>query len=66
MRAAPSDPDAVASALAELAAKVDARMVSLLDADGLRWEKVDPELQAPLAALRRLVTAGGKRLRPAF
>jgi geranylgeranyl diphosphate synthase type I len=56
----------LAAGLTELAAKVDARMVSLLDADGLRWEKVDPQLQAPLAALRRLVTAGGKRLRPAF
>ena len=56
----------MAAGLSELAAKVDARMVSLLDADSLRWEKVDPDLQAPLAALRRLVTAGGKRLRPAF
>jgi geranylgeranyl diphosphate synthase type I len=52
--------------LAELAARVDARILTLLDADGPRWEKVDPGLHAPLASLRRLVVAGGKRLRPAF
>jgi geranylgeranyl diphosphate synthase, type I len=47
-------------------AAVDARILALLDADEVRWAKVDPGLHAPLASLRRLVMAGGKRLRPAF
>jgi geranylgeranyl diphosphate synthase type I len=31
-----------------------------------RWSAVDPDLAQPLDALRSLVLAGGKRLRPAF
>jgi geranylgeranyl diphosphate synthase type I len=31
-----------------------------------RWGTVDPSLEEPLVALRALVIAGGKRLRPAF
>ena len=31
-----------------------------------RWRAVDERLEAPLVALRELVLAGGKRLRPAF
>jgi len=38
----------------------------LLDAELERWSDVDADLAEPLAALRNLVLAGGKRLRPAF
>jgi geranylgeranyl diphosphate synthase type I len=43
-----------------------ARVVALLDAEVVRWRAVDESLVAPLASLRALVLAGGKRLRPAF
>jgi geranylgeranyl diphosphate synthase type I len=45
---------------------VEARISCLLDAELERWSAVDPDLTAPLVALRDLVLAGGKRLRPAF
>jgi geranylgeranyl diphosphate synthase type I len=62
----PWPPDALAAGVAELAAKVDARILALVDGDRLRWEALDPGLGTPLGSLRRLVMAGGKRLRPAF
>lgn len=52
--------------LAEVGARVERRIVALLDAELTRWRAVDPDLDAPLTALRALVLAGGKRLRPAF
>jgi geranylgeranyl diphosphate synthase, type I len=52
--------------LAEVGARVERRIVALLDAEVVRWRSVDPDLEAPLTALRQLVMAGGKRLRPAF
>jgi geranylgeranyl diphosphate synthase type I len=30
------------------------------------WVEIDPSLESPLTSIRRLVLAGGKRLRPAF
>jgi geranylgeranyl diphosphate synthase, type I len=45
---------------------VGARILRLLDAETARWSQVDRALAEPLGALRELVTAGGKRLRPAF
>ena len=62
----PGPSDAIAAGVADLATEVDATILALLDADEVRWERVDPQLHAPLASLRRLVMAGGKRLRPAF
>jgi len=47
-------------------ARAASRIVTLLDAETRRWADVDPELAAPILALRDLVAAGGKRLRPAF
>ena len=38
----------------------------LLDAEVDRWAAVDEDLREPLASLRDVVAAGGKRLRPAF
>lgn len=46
--------------------RVDARILGLLDGEIARWAEVDPDLTTPLGALRDLVAAGGKRLRPAF
>ncbi len=56
----------IPSALADVAARVDATITSCLDADAERWNDLDADLAAPLASLRRLVLSGGKRLRPAF
>ncbi len=52
--------------LAGIARRVDERIRTLLDAELERWSEVDADLAEPLAALRGLVLAGGKRLRPAF
>src|SRR5690606_26012325 len=45
---------------------VEARLADVLDAETARWTALTPDLEWPLDALRRLVLAGGKRLRPAF
>ena len=52
--------------LTAIASRVDGRLRDLLDAERVRWATVDPALTEPLDALRGLVDAGGKRLRPAF
>ncbi|GMU77745.1 MAG: geranylgeranyl pyrophosphate synthase [Acidimicrobiia bacterium] len=52
--------------LEEVGGRVDERILGLLDGELERWRTVDPELGEPLSALRSLVAAGGKRLRPAF
>ena len=57
---------AIPACLDDVAKRVDARIEELLAAETARWQAVDPELAAPLIALRDLVMAGGKRLRPAF
>lgn len=49
-----------------IAARIEARIAGLLDAEITRWALVDPDLEWPLRSLSDLVTAGGKRLRPAF
>lgn len=41
-------------------------MDALLCAEMRRWAMLDPDLVEPVGAVRRLVLAGGKRLRPAF
>ncbi|MGH9229517.1 MAG: polyprenyl synthetase family protein [Acidimicrobiales bacterium] len=45
---------------------MDERLARLFDAEITRWQAIDPAIAAPLRALRHLVDAGGKRLRPAF
>jgi geranylgeranyl diphosphate synthase type I len=50
----------------EIADRVEARVERLLDGEIVRWSAVDDDLTDPLVALRDLVRAGGKRLRPAF
>ena len=65
MRVVPSIAVAPPS-LARIARRVEERVSVLLDAELERWSAVDPDLGEPFAALRDLVLAGGKRLRPAF
>ncbi|HZP28606.1 MAG TPA: polyprenyl synthetase family protein [Acidimicrobiia bacterium] len=52
--------------LGEIGRRVEDRVIGLLEHELARWGAVDPDLDAPLRALLDLVTAGGKRLRPAF
>jgi len=52
--------------LLEFGARAQRRITELLDGEIDRWSAVDATLTPPLVALRELVTAGGKRLRPAF
>jgi geranylgeranyl diphosphate synthase type I len=52
--------------LVEVGGRIERRIIDLLDKELVRWAAVDPALGAPLASLRELVLAGGKRLRPAF
>jgi geranylgeranyl diphosphate synthase, type I len=60
-RAAPTPPS-----LLQVAELVEARLTTLLDDEVARWSELTPDLGEPLDALRKLVMAGGKRLRPAF
>jgi geranylgeranyl diphosphate synthase, type I len=52
--------------LLQVADLVEARLARLLDEEAARWNDLTADLAAPLDALRTLVMAGGKRLRPAF
>ena len=52
--------------LLHVADLVEARLTALLDDEVARWSELTPDLAEPLDALRTLVMAGGKRLRPAF
>jgi len=49
-----------------VAERVEARLGRLLDHEVERWSALDPDLASPIEAIRELVMAGGKRLRPAF
>ena len=52
--------------LSRIARRVEERVACVLDGELERWSAVDPALREPFTALRDLVLAGGKRLRPAF
>ncbi|HZQ29132.1 MAG TPA: polyprenyl synthetase family protein [Acidimicrobiales bacterium] len=56
----------VPGSLSQIAKRVDERVDDVLTAEIRRWARVDADLVEPLTALRTLVLAGGKRLRPAF
>ena len=49
-----------------IAHKVDQRLDTLLSAEEQRWGEMSADLIRPITEIRRLVMAGGKRLRPAF
>src|SRR5690349_2073817 len=65
-RRLPDGVGVIPSSLAEVGGRVEARIATLIDDEIVRWRAVDPDLAEPLIALRELVRAGGKRLRPAF
>ncbi|MDA8262304.1 MAG: polyprenyl synthetase family protein [Actinomycetota bacterium] len=52
--------------LACVAERINGRLHALFEAESERWSSVDPELAVPYGALKQIVEAGGKRLRPAF
>jgi geranylgeranyl diphosphate synthase type I len=52
--------------LAGIAAAVEQRLRTVLEAQTSRWAAFDEDLALPLAQIGRLVLGGGKRLRPAF
>jgi geranylgeranyl diphosphate synthase, type I len=54
------------TSLARIARRVEARIAGVLEGELTRWTAVDADLAEPFTALRDLVLAGGKRLRPAF
>lgn len=58
----PSSP----ASLSSIAERVDIRIEDLLRGEIDRWGRLDADLAEPVAAIRDLVMAGGKRLRPAF
>lgn len=52
--------------LKSVAARVESRLGQFLHDEQFRWADLDGDLSEPLGELTRLVSAGGKRLRPAF
>jgi geranylgeranyl diphosphate synthase type I len=62
----PRGPVSFPPELLAVANRAEARVDALLECERARWTAIDPALGAPLDALRDLVLAGGKRLRPAF
>lgn len=56
----------VPPSLAVVGDRTERSIAALLDDEIARWRVVDPDLHEPLVALRDLILAGGKRLRPAF
>ncbi|CAN5805018.1 polyprenyl synthetase family protein [soil metagenome] len=60
-RAVPVPPSLLA-----VAEQVGRRLDAILSAEQARWRDLSADLDEPLSALRTLVMAGGKRLRPAF
>ena len=54
------------AALLHVAERVEVRLNELFDEETSRWAALDPELAVPLQSMRRLIGAGGKRLRPVF
>ena len=66
MQAIPVGSSAAPPSLRVIAEQVERRLAEVIDAEILRWEAFEPDLEAPLAALRSLVMGGAKRLRPAF
>jgi geranylgeranyl diphosphate synthase, type I len=54
------------SSLTTIGARVTDRLVAFVAAEGERWASLDSDLAGPFNEIRRMVEAGGKRLRPAF
>ena len=54
------------TSLRRIAERVGVRLDELLRSELERWSAFDPDLTEPMAEIGRLVSSGGKRLRPAF
>jgi geranylgeranyl diphosphate synthase, type I len=54
------------ASLAAIARLVTERVLHFVDAQRERWAALDADLVGPFNEIRRMVEAGGKRLRPAF
>lgn len=52
--------------LTDIAARVDDRLLQVLNEQSTRWAAVDPRLSEAVDELARMATSGGKRLRAAF
>ena len=59
-------PTPAPASLRPIADRVAARLDEVLTVEEQRWADLDTDLVEPMAEIRRLVLAGGKRLRPAF
>jgi geranylgeranyl diphosphate synthase type I len=62
-RLAATEPPA---SLTSIATRVTDRVVRFVAVEGERWAALDDDLAGPFNEIRRMVEAGGKRLRPAF
>lgn len=54
------------ASLGEIAMRVDSRLVDVVETERDRWAALDGDLAGPFDEIKRVVQAGGKRLRPAF
>ena len=52
--------------LAAIAARVQARLREILNAERRQWAGLDPSLDEPLGDLADMILGGGKRIRPAY
>ncbi|HUW03504.1 MAG TPA: polyprenyl synthetase family protein [Acidimicrobiales bacterium] len=59
-------PVPVPPSLMSVAARVEEKLIEVLDIEARRWAELSKDLTPPLDSLRSLVMSGGKRLRPAF
>lgn len=66
MTPTPVDAPAAPQTLLDVARRVEARLEPFLEAEITRWGDFDAALAAPLEALRDLVMAPAKRIRPTF
>ncbi|HET8931704.1 MAG TPA: polyprenyl synthetase family protein, partial [Acidimicrobiales bacterium] len=66
MTQTPVDAPVAPSSLSQVAARVEARLRPFLAGEIDRWETFDEALREPLEALRDLVMAHAKRIRPTF
>ena len=54
------------ASLLAIARQVEDRLAEVIDTERAKWSAFEPQLATPFDEMRRLVLAGGKRLRPAF
>ncbi len=60
------EPVAPPAELTAIAARVQARLGEILEAERRQWAALDPSLDEPLGDLADMILGGGKRIRPAY